>query len=62
MIDYDDAGDFAMFGPVGIVGLIIVIILFVCASMNDDDCQKKKCANGEPRLMNHDCLCVEKAK
>lgn len=62
MIDYDDA-TFPAWGVGGVVGLVLTIILLVIAMSNDADCAKKTCPNGgQPRLMDHDCLCAEKAK
>lgn len=62
MIDYEDA-DFPLWGVGGVAGLILAIILWAIAASNDADCSKKTCPNGmQPRLMSHDCLCVERAR
>lgn len=61
MIDYSD-GDLALWGVGGFFGIILAIIFYVIAASNDTDCSKKHCDHGVPRLMAHDCLCVEPAK
>lgn len=63
MIDYDDVSDFALFGPVGFIGLVILIALFCIALENDKECSTRTCPAGmAPKLMENDCLCTTKAK
>lgn len=62
MIDYHDA-EFPLWGVGGGLGLVLAIVMLIIASMNDSECQQKRCPNGQqPRLLDHDCLCVERAK
>lgn len=62
MIDEDDAMNWALFGPVGIFGLFILIFLMYSACENKEECSKMKCEHGTPTLISHQCLCVEKPK
>lgn len=67
MMDDSDSDTFwiaAMFtkGPIGWIFLaLFIVVLFVVAS-NKEDCAKKSCPNGmTPKLMSHECLCVQRA-
>ena len=68
MIDHSDGDDFwlaSLFTPggLGIILLIIAVVLWIMAMSNDVDCSKKQCPlDMSPKLMNHECLCVTKAK
>jgi len=68
MIDFDDAGDFGFAGALiggvgGAILLILALVFFLAAAGNEADCKKKSCPGGQtPRLMDHDCLCAERAK
>lgn len=67
MIDDDDVTFFALsaspVGPIGFVVCIAIMIVLGCiAASNADDCAQMKCATGEPKVIKHECLCVERAK
>ena len=67
MIDFEDVEIVALTGnggggPVGaFLFLVLVIALFCVAMCNSDECSKKHCDHGVPRLQNHACQCVEEA-
>jgi hypothetical protein len=66
MIDDDDV-DFAVLAwPSGgwvlaIIGAIVIIALLVVVERNKEECAAKHCDRGNPMLIKHECLCVEKA-
>ena len=66
-IDSDDVSDLAwMSSPSSVAGaiatLIVLAIVYFIAASNEADCQKRKCAeNLTPKVVKHDCLCVQKA-
>jgi len=68
MIDDDDVRDFALLSNPqtklgAILTLIVLVVLAVIASMNDDECAQRTCPAGQtPKLMKHECLCVTIAK
>jgi hypothetical protein len=63
MFDGDDVSDFALWGPGGLVGLILLIILLFIVCGNEEECSKRTCPTGQvSALMEHECLCVTKAK
>lgn len=68
MLDDDDveftALAFPVTGPISFVlFLITIIIMLVVVSHNKDECAAMHCDNGgQAQLLNHQCLCVEKAK
>lgn len=68
MIDSDDADTFlllSMFGPGGWIGFIIAVIgivVAVKACANESECSERHCDHGKPKLIKHECLCVEGAK
>lgn len=69
MIDHDDEDTVwfvAMFEDNPIISLIlfvILIIVIIVATANESDCSKKTCPDGmNPRLMDHDCLCMMRAE
>lgn len=69
MLDDSDLDDVLWFWPDGIgwigavIGIIIAIIIAVVVAGNHEECAKKFCPNGQPaRLLDHQCLCVEKAQ
>lgn len=67
MLDNDDL-DFAILAwpsegwVIGILGVIVILILAAVVASNEDTCAKKHCERGNPVLMKHGCLCVEKAE
>jgi hypothetical protein len=61
MVDSSD-GDFAIYGIGGIFGLILAIVLYFVACSNAQDCATRQCAAGAvPKVVDHDCVCVEHA-
>ncbi len=62
MLDEDDLDLAVWVGPGGIIGLIIVLVVWWCVHDNHEKCSERHCDKGLPVLMEHDCLCVEKAK
>jgi hypothetical protein len=68
LIDWDDAGDAAMFswffdGPIGLIFTLLAIILMFYACENEKECSARACPNGQQaKLMAHECLCVQKAE
>lgn len=49
----------------GWLSLILFVLGIICTVIvcdNKKDCAEKTCTIGKPQLMNHQCLCVEKAK
>ena len=49
------------FGIILSVAFILVIAYF--AQQNNDDCAKRSCPEGQsPKIISHDCICVNKAK
>lgn len=67
MLDDDDL-DFAILAwPSGkwivtIVGIVAIILLFMIVRGNRAECESKHCDHGVGRLINNECLCVEKPK
>lgn len=69
MIDDDDV-DFASFAwPAGglfisLLGLVVIILLWYTADKNKTECAAMKCKmmSASPKLIKHECLCVEKAE
>lgn len=63
--DVEDAGLFAALSP-GLGGALLFIalalVLAYFASSNAEECGERKCERGRPKLMNHECLCVERAE
>jgi hypothetical protein len=47
---------------IGVLGIIVLVIMMVIVSGNKDDCAKLSCPHGSPKLMEHECLCVDKAQ
>lgn len=46
-----------------VLGFIVFIVMLVIVSDNKEECAKKHCDNGGTSvLLNHECLCVEKAR
>lgn len=68
MIDFDDAGDMGTAGVLvggvgGIILLLIALFMWLGARDNAAACAQKTCPGGQsPRLMDHDCLCAERAR
>lgn len=62
MLDDNDLDLVAFAGPGGVVGLLILLIVWWCVHDNHEKCSDMHCNRGRPVLMAHDCLCVEKAE
>lgn len=63
MIDGDDLEGAILFGPWGLIGLILIVVVLIIVLNNEDECSKMTCPSGQTStLMAHDCLCVTKAK
>jgi len=63
--DVDDATTLALFstGIVFVVAVLFVIFIAYRAHKNQEMCEKKMCSVGlSSKLMNNECLCVERAK
>jgi hypothetical protein len=57
----DSDGDFALLLIGGPIGLVLAIVLYLIAADNKKECAEMACPNGAPaRLLDHDCLCVDK--
>ncbi len=67
MTDDDDVMWAVILGPDGarwwisLIFIAILIGLWVVVSNNHAECAKMQCEKGQPVLMKHECLCVEKA-
>lgn len=64
MIDNDDATWVAIIWPAGgwvcsVLGLIVVIALAFIAHDNRKQCEARACSHGTPKLIDHECLCVD---
>lgn len=57
MIDDTDA-DLAFIYIGGPIGIIVGIILILIAMQNAEDCERRTCPTGEPKLLDHECVCV----
>lgn len=62
MLDDDDLGLVAFAGPGGLIGLILLLIVWWCVHDNHEKCAERHCDHGRPALVAHDCLCVDQAK
>lgn len=68
MIDFDDVDDSLLWGLlspgwIGTLFLITAIIYFFTATDNNKECLKKTCPLDQtPKLMQHGCFCITKAK
>jgi hypothetical protein len=66
MIDDNDVEIAILFWPSGgwigfFLGIIVIGILAFVACQNDQECEAKSCPNGGvARLMDHECVCVER--
>ncbi len=48
--------------PLGVgLWLIAIGIVLMFAASNASDCSKRHCETGVPRVIDHNCICVEKA-
>lgn len=46
-----------------ILSVIFVLVLVYFAHQNEEDCSKRSCPEGQsPKIVSHDCICVNKAK
>ncbi len=68
MIDNSD-GDFVLLSgdsSTGCAGIIVTLVLagiiYAIAASNSQECSERKCDHGVPKLIAHDCLCVEPTK
>lgn len=64
MIDDDDATWVAIIWPAGglvclVLGLVVVIAMALIAHDNRKQCEARSCAHGAPKLIDHECLCVD---
>jgi hypothetical protein len=67
MIDSDDADMVGLIGllmpeVLGFLILAIGIAVAIIASQNEQECGERHCDHGTPKLIKHECLCVEGAK
>lgn len=68
MIDHDDGDAFwlaGLFSPglLALVLLVCAIVFWVIAASNEKSCASLACTNSQtPKLMENECLCVEKAR
>lgn len=69
MIDDSDADDFWLIAlitdnPIIIVLALVAGIVFgIIAVSNSQKCSTRHCPDGQtPKLMNHECLCVTRAR
>lgn len=67
MIDDSDSEDFMLLsflvdGPIGWVALVLALCVAAIALSNRRDCSKRTCAHGEPAVVQHECVCLEKAR
>lgn len=66
MIDSSDGDTFWFVsllcgGPIAIIALIIAIVLWCIAAMNESDCRQLPCPVGmSAKLIDHECVCVGK--
>lgn len=66
MIDGDDVDDAIMLslftpGWMGAAFVVLALVFWFVASRNADECAQKACSLGKPKLVEHECLCVERA-
>lgn len=63
MLDDDDAMDFALLGPGGLIGAVILILIVIAVYTNHGECEQRSCPGAQkPELVDHRCLCVTEAK
>lgn len=68
MIDDDDVGWVALLWPTPqswlgwAVFLAVILTMCAVASSNSKDCSEKHCATGTPKVIDGECLCVEKPR
>jgi len=67
MLDNDDSNFFTLIA-LGSGGWIfwplvfIAIAVAVTVAQNEDECTERKCATGEPVLVEGECRCLERAQ
>jgi len=66
MIDNEDSDDVMLLGLftpgwMGAALVVLALVFWLVASQNADECASKACPSGKPKLMEHECLCVEQA-
>lgn len=68
MIDSDDGDFFALgalasTGVAAIVFAVFAIVFYVVGAQNERECEARTCpqAHQESKLLDHECLCVERA-
>jgi hypothetical protein len=63
VIDWDDVELALGVVPLCLLGLVVVLVVTCIAFGNSKECAQKACPNGgQPRLLQHECLCLEKAQ
>lgn len=70
MLDDSDLDDVVLFGLLsnggsgwGLFWLALLIVFAVAVCNNHDECGRMRCSDGRtPKLMSHQCLCVEPAR
>lgn len=63
MIDEDDATVAMVLAPLGgVVGFLVVLGILIAWLANERECSDMHCKTGVPRLIEHECICVEQAK
>lgn len=66
MIDDDDVG-FALLawpvvGPISLVlGIVVIGILWAVSCENENECARRACVHGRGKVVDNECLCVERA-
>ena len=65
MIDKDDAELFLLTSnPTSCLGVAVVLvitgILYYVATQNERECEAKPCPHGIARVIDHECLCVDR--
>ena len=68
MIDDDDVTTAILLAPIGgsgpvgcfftVLGILVVIVIAVIASNNQEECEAKQCGAGSARLLDGECVCT----
>lgn len=43
-----------------LLGAVLGLVMLVMLGVNSCDCSKKTCLHGRPRMVDDECICVEK--
>lgn len=69
MLDDSDIDDVVELGvlmpnsaPGCLLWIALLIVVAVLVARNREECAALHCPEGEPTLLNHECLCVQKAR